>query len=421
MLDVGLIEDGVTGEFDLSISPIGDLVAVSDFSTSILTSLMTDGRASERQVAVPQFRRGWIGDAVPPTPGYKLGSLLWLIEPSKATQATMVIAAQEAKASLQWMLDRKIARDIQVTGEITGPRQGRLTIAVTAPDGSINTQYLELWRSTAFQPSALPQLIQEQVPFDPAQVAGLVVWGDAMLSQHTVDDNCGVSVARDLANNADYFQAVEANRPQILRGADGWLYRFDGVNDFLATVNQPFPNLESGSAFFIYKPTSGATAGRRFFALGENGQVSGTGGMAFVQEAANAVRALGAAGSLDVSIIGPADNDLPIGLVFRWGPASAGADVEGSNLNAASDPSYASNVGTISQAVLGAGFDGADPDPTEAAGFELNVFAFYSLRVTDVDVLQLLDYATSRLFTSPVGEPAGDCFYPTDNFGFVDG
>lgn len=419
MLDVALTEDSVTGEFDLSIEG-SDFAGTEGLETAILLSLLSDGRASDDQVATPQFRRGWIGDAVPAAEGYRIGSLLWLVEPSKATQQTMNIAAAAAQEALQWLLDAGIADDVQVSGEITGPRTGTLTIDITAPDGGSTTQYVQLWENTAFAAGDLAPRIVESVPFDPTQVAGLVAYGDARDSDHTIDALCRVEVAQDIAGNAAYSQSIDARRPLRIEGSGGWLYRFSG-GQFLTTANQALQSLASGSLFIMYKPTGDAVAGRRFFSLGSNGSADSVGGLAFVQAAADAVQMLGASGDLDVSVIGPASNGAPVGIVFRWGPGSSGGDVETSDLVAASDASYSPEVSTISQATFGAGFDGSDADVATAAGFESNLFAIYSRRVDDVDVLNLLGYAGTRIFTSPVGEPFDDCRMPADDFGFVDG
>jgi len=152
MLDLKLESDSTTGEFDLAIAAGGDLETINDLSTALLLSLLTDARADATQVAVPEFRRGWIGDAVPTIDGFKIGSLLWLTEPAKATSGTMAIASSFARDALQWLLDQGIAADVQVEGEITGPRQGTLTITIVSPDGSTTTQYVDLWRETSFVP-----------------------------------------------------------------------------------------------------------------------------------------------------------------------------------------------------------------------------------------------------------------------------
>lgn len=419
MLDLKLDQDGGTGEFDISIAPGGDFETVNDLSTALLVALLTDARADETQVAVPELRRGWIGNAVPPIEEFELGSLLWLVDTAKATQGTMTIAASFARDALQWLLDEDIAADVQVDGEITGPREGRLTITITSPDGTIETQYIDLWRRTAFTPLGLPPPIVDEVPFSPLSLADLIVWGDADFSEHTVDADCGVSFTQDIARQADYFQADAARRPLRLRGSGGWFYRFDGVDDHMATLNQQFASQREGTAFFIYKPLAGATVGDRFFTLGFNGFTDVVNAIAFSQEAADAIRMRGDNGDLLVEVQGTGSGALPFGIVFRWGPAADGGDGETSTGQAASDPGYSNQIGGPNIAILGAGFDGANVDAATAAAFELNAFAFYSRRVSDAEVLRLLDYAETRLFTSPVGEQFGDCTFFTDDQGWA--
>ncbi len=421
MLDLKLIEDGISGEFDLSIDPSGDLATVDDLSTALLVSLLTDARADESQVVVPEFRRGWIGNAVPPIEGFELGCLLWLVDTAKATQGTMNIAAAFARDGLQWLLDQGIAADVQVEGAITGPGEGGLTITITSPDGTTQTQYIDLWRRTVFQTSRLPAPIADPAPFSPLSIADLSIWGDADLSEHDVDADCGVSLTKDITGQADYFQANAANRPLRLLGSGGWFYRFDGVDDHMATLNQQLPSQREGSAFYIYKPLAGATAGDRFFTLGFNGFTDAVNGITFSQEAGDVVRLRADNGNLQVDVQGTGSGALPFGVVLRWGPADSGGDAETSTGQAASDPGYTNQLGGPDIAVLGAGFDGANVDTLTAAAFELSAFALYSRRISDAEVLQLLDYAETRLFTSPQGEPASDCTYPTDDFGMTDG
>lgn len=419
MLDLKLDQDSFTAEFDLAIAPNGDLETVDDLSTAILVSLLTDARADETQVAVPEYRRGWIGNAVPPIDGFELGGLLWLVDTARATQGTMNIAASFARDALQWLLDQGIAADIQVQGSITGPREGGLTVTITSPDGTTQTQYIELWRRTAFQPTLLPPPFVDAAPFSPLSLPDLIVWGDAAFSEHDVDADCGVSFTKDIAGQADYFQATAARRPLRLLGSGGWLYRFDGADDFMATLNQQLPSLREGTAFFIIKPSAGAFAGDRFFTLGFNGFTDTVNGIAFSQEAGDVIRMRADNGNLLVDVQGTGSGALPFGVVFRWGPAEDGGDGETTTGQAATDPGYTNQIAAPDIAVLGAGFDGANADTATAAAFEMNAFAFYGRRVADAEVLKLLDYAETRLFTTPAGEQYSDCTFFTDDQGWV--
>ena len=423
MLDVKLIQDGDTGEFDLAIDTLGDLETVNDLSTALLVSMLTDARADPSQVVVPEYRRGWIGDAVPPIDGFKLGSLLWLTETAKTTQGTMTIAASFARDALQWLLDQGIAEDVQVEGEITGPRQGRLRITIVSPGGVTQTQYVDLWRATAFLPTALPLPIVEQAPFTPASLADLIIWGDAVFSDHEIDANCGVSVTFDIANRADYFQANADRRPQLLRGTGGWFYRFDGVDDYMSILSQPLPSLREGTAFFIMKPVAGSVVDGQFYTIGFNGFTDAVNGIVFSLQASDQVRMRADNGDLEVTVTGTGPDTVSFGVVFRWGPALDGAEAETTNLGSASDPSYSNNIGGPNIAVLGAGFDGANVDLTNVGAFEMSAFVLYGRRVSDLEALDLLDYAAARPFTSPTGEPfgGGECDFFTDDTGWVDG
>lgn len=418
MLDLKLAQDAATAEFDLAIGANGDLETVDDLSTAILISLLTDARAAETQVAVPEYRRGWIGNAVPPIEGFELGGLLWLVDTAKATQGTMNIAASFARDALQHLIDQEIADDVQVQGSITGPGEGGLSVAITSPDGTIATQYIDLWRRTAFVPDVLPPPIVDAEPFTPLSLADLTAWGDAEFSNHDVDSDCGVSFTEDLAGRADYFQANAARRPLRLRGSGGWLYRFDGVDDFMATLNQQLSTQREGTAFFIYKPLAGATAGDRFFTIGFNGFTDSVNGITFSQETGDVVRMRGDNGNLQVDVQGTGSGALPFGIVFRWGPAENGGDGETTTGQAATDTAFINQILSPNIAVLGAGFDGANADAATAAAFELSAFAFYSRNVADAEVVQLLDYADTRLFTSPAGEQFDDCTFFTDDQGF---
>lgn len=419
MIDLKVIQDSVTGEYDIAVSPSGDLEGVNDLSTAVLVSLLTDRRANGDQVALAPLRRGWIGDVEPIIPGYRIGSHLWLIEPGRATRKTVNEAVTACQEALQSMIDQGIADNIEVSGELGSPRQATIRIDVTAPSGAVSTEFLELWENTAFVPTELPARFVEEQPFTPASIPGLIVWGDADFSAHVVDTECGVEVTRDLASNFDYFQSNSARRPLRIRPSTGWIYRFDGVDDFLATNNNAFPSLREGTAFFVYKPTVDQNVDGRFFALGTNGFEASVQGLAFIQAAADNIRTLGANGTLDVSVIGPSSGDAPVGVVVRWGPDTSGADIETSVGQVAVDASYSTNTPTINQAVIGAGFDDG-PDITSAAGFENNVFTIYSRRISNVEVLDLLEYAGTRTFASPTGDHYTDCFFDTDDFGWID-
>lgn len=145
MIDVALINS--KKGYDIAISN-GDMLSTNDFKTAIEVSLFSDARASESQVSVPQYRRGWIGDVATPIDGQNYGSLLWLVEQARLTQRTLNDCITFARQSLQWMIDQEIATDVQVEGSII-PSQGiELKITFTSQSGATESHYVPLWENT---------------------------------------------------------------------------------------------------------------------------------------------------------------------------------------------------------------------------------------------------------------------------------
>lgn len=410
-IDLGLIQDIGTGEFDLAIIG-GDLAATSGLATAVLVSIFTDARALPDEIRTAVLRGGWIGDSAPPVEEFKLGSRIWLTEPAKLIQSTANIVSSYALAALQWMIDQGIASNVEVEGVLRPPYELGLNVRITAPTGEETSQYVALWRQTSFQPTRLPLPIVDNVPFTPLSVPDLVVWGSAKDSAHEVDAFRGVSVAFDIAEHADYFQPDAAKRPLLLR-SNAWFYRADGSNDSMVTANQLFGSMREGSALFTYKPTAAATNGRRFFSIGVNGFTDSVFGLSFRQEASNTIRFHGDNGEIQVDLSGPDDGELPVGVLYRWGPAAAGADGETTDGVAATDPEFTNEMLAPNMAVWGAGFDGSGPDGN-SAGFENSDFAFWSRRVSDLEAFRLLEWSGTRLWLSPIAESFDDGFFFED-------
>lgn len=419
-VDFKIEAEASTGDYDLELAANGDLATVEDLSTAILVSILTDARATPEQEGTPQLRRGWICNAAPPVPGYELGSLVWLVDQSRATQSAVNRAAGYARSALQWFVDQGIASAIDVEGRLTGPGQGELAITIRVRTGEIERQYIQLWERTAFVAQGLPAPIVDLPPFSPMAVPGLIVWGDADLSDHDIDSSCGVVNLQDLAGTADLSQATAGRRPLHLLGSGGWLWRFDGTDDFLATANLLFQNLNQGTAFFVLRQAVSVTAGDRVFALGFAGLTDVVKGLTVRQQDGNVLRLAGDNGNLEVDIQG-LPNDAPsLGVIFRWGSAAQGANAETTTLEAESDPSYVNDIGQPNIAILGAGFDGSSPDTDTAAAFDAKLFALWDRKIADVDLARLLDYALSRSFTSPTDEHFADCTFWSDDQGWVE-
>lgn len=111
MSDIGL--KWSTSEFaaDFAIEA-NDLAQDSGLETAVLLSLFTD--------AAYEGQGGWWADAVPAVEGDKTGSRLWRHARAKQTPSLASEIEQDVRDALQWMLDDKVAENIDVSAESSG-------------------------------------------------------------------------------------------------------------------------------------------------------------------------------------------------------------------------------------------------------------------------------------------------------------
>jgi phage gp46-like protein len=136
MTDVALAFDALTLTADVSVEA-GQLVPEHGLLTSVIVSLFTD-RLAEKDDTLPfgdADRRGWWADIVPPVPGDRIGSRLWLLHREKQTRETRLRAEEYARESLAWLVEDGIAERLEVESEWV--RQGilGLRIALHRPGG----------------------------------------------------------------------------------------------------------------------------------------------------------------------------------------------------------------------------------------------------------------------------------------------
>lgn len=129
MSDLALKWDPQEFAADLAVAN-NDLVGDDGLETAILLSLFTDRRAEpgDPLPAGELDRRGWWGDAFPVAEGDRHGSRLWLLARAKQQAATVARAREYAREALQWLIDDRVASQVEVTAEI--PRAGMLALTV---------------------------------------------------------------------------------------------------------------------------------------------------------------------------------------------------------------------------------------------------------------------------------------------------
>lgn len=146
MTDIKAIQTD-DGEWTLGITG-SDLTSEDGLDTAIAMSLFTDARAPDNAFAIPEKRRGWMGNLESPIEGRQLGGFLWLVDQSRLTQDTLNTSVNYARLALNWFIEDGIANSIVVTGEII-PRSGiRLKVVFTAQTDKVSTHYFDLWEQT---------------------------------------------------------------------------------------------------------------------------------------------------------------------------------------------------------------------------------------------------------------------------------
>jgi phage gp46-like protein len=146
MIDL-LLAQGSDGIFDLSIKD-GDLEGTEGLDTALWVSVFSDQRAPEDRVALPQNRRGWLGDLNSPVVDRLIGCLLWLVDQRRLNQDTLNDAIDFLQSGLQWLQDDGLVQNVSVTGELV-PRSGiALTALITTLDGKVDSHYIPLWEAT---------------------------------------------------------------------------------------------------------------------------------------------------------------------------------------------------------------------------------------------------------------------------------
>jgi phage gp46-like protein len=97
----------------------------ADLETAVLISLFSDARAADddRLPGSADDKRGWWGGLI--------GSKLWLLTREKTTNDVRLRARDYAREALDWMLQERVADQIEISAEFAGyPDQPRLELEV---------------------------------------------------------------------------------------------------------------------------------------------------------------------------------------------------------------------------------------------------------------------------------------------------
>lgn len=133
--------------YDINIDADGDIETEDFFDTSILYSLFGERRANENEVLDASRRRGWIGNE---NKDFENGSKLWLFEQSRITATNLARIADEAKKSLQWLVDDGFAVSLQVAEVTVDTKLNKLILVldIRRSFDVVERKFFELWDNT---------------------------------------------------------------------------------------------------------------------------------------------------------------------------------------------------------------------------------------------------------------------------------
>lgn len=118
------------------------LVSAQDLYTAVLISLFTDAEAPADAV-IPDGsndRRGWWAGPI--------GSLLWLLERSKATPDLPARVKNYIEQALQWLLDDQVVAAIEVTAEyLTGSAIGAVVVLRRQDGARLALRFSKVWEN----------------------------------------------------------------------------------------------------------------------------------------------------------------------------------------------------------------------------------------------------------------------------------
>ena len=148
--DAVLTIDPTTQLYDINIDANGDIETADFFDTSILYSLFGERRANKDEIVDARLRRGWIGSE---DKDFENGSKLWLFEQARVTATNLGRIADEARKSLQWLVDDGFAVSIEVETVTVDSNRDKiiLVLLVRRSRDKVERRFVDLWENTGRQ------------------------------------------------------------------------------------------------------------------------------------------------------------------------------------------------------------------------------------------------------------------------------
>lgn len=134
------------GVYDIKIGFDGDIETADSFDTFIIVALLSDKRADASEMLDPSRRRGWIGNEH--TPGFELGSKLWLYDQARLTRTIINEIQTEAVNALQSLVDEDLAVAIRGAEIVLTDAGASLVVLIERSQSRVEKRFFELWQNT---------------------------------------------------------------------------------------------------------------------------------------------------------------------------------------------------------------------------------------------------------------------------------
>lgn len=141
--------DVIGGELDVALDEAGDLQSDDGMRTAVALSLLSDRRAlpDDELPGGGTDRRGWWADALADRQDDQFGSRLWLLGREKDLASVRDRAETYARESLEWLLEDKVAADLEVIATTVSNDALQIRVVVIRGDGSrLAEQFQYVWR-----------------------------------------------------------------------------------------------------------------------------------------------------------------------------------------------------------------------------------------------------------------------------------
>ena len=135
----------LTSDYDIQFGDDGDLVTEDFLDTAIYMSLFCERRANASAVPESHRRRGWIGNEA--TPGFEIGSKLWLYEQARVTRSILLGVQSAILNGLAWMIEDGISISHEAEATLSAG-QIAVTVTMSRPGSKVDKRYYTLWENT---------------------------------------------------------------------------------------------------------------------------------------------------------------------------------------------------------------------------------------------------------------------------------